>query len=124
MSNIIPSPLPPWHRPITSPNTETFTEDNDGGTLSLTADVSYLNTIVAKDADADYEAVLPDGNYQRQIKRIFIPKAIESTTKTWSVSGTFVGFATLKFDTTGRSAVLEWDGTGWHLIGGNAQPLD
>ena len=121
----IPSPTPPWHRPVQSPNVETFTEDNDGDVLSLTMDVTYLNTNVLKtDPAAPYLAVLPDGNYLRQMKRIHIPKARETDTVPWKVTGTFVGFGWLVFNHIGRSAVLEWVGEAWTLIGGNAAPTD
>jgi len=123
--SIIPSPIPPWHRPVVSPNVETLTEDNDNGTMSLSMDTTYLNTSVLKQNHEDpYVVALPDGNYKRQIKRIYIPKAIENTTAPWKLTGTFVGFAWLRFDNIGRAAVLEWDGAGWHLIGGNAAPND
>jgi len=121
-NNIVPSPTPPWHRPVQSPNTETLTSD---GTISLNTDVTYLETDVLKTDPADpYVAVLPNGNYLRQIKRIYVPKAFENSTAPWRLTGTFVGFLQLLFDNIGRAAVLEWDGEGWHLIGGNATPQD
>lgn len=123
--NIIPSPTPPWHRPVLSPNVETLTEDNDAGTISLTVDTTYLETDVLKATPTDpYVVALPAGNYQRQYKKIYVPKAYEITTAPWKVTGTFVGFTYLLFDNIGRAAILEWDGEGWHLAGGNAQPLD
>lgn len=122
---VIPSPIPPWHRPVVSPNVETLTEDDDDGTLSLTMDTTYLNTDTLKETPTDpYVVALPDGNFKRQCKRIYIPKDKENSTAPWKVTGTFVGFTYLQLDTLGRAAVLEWDGAGWHLIGGNAEPKD
>lgn len=126
-ADLCPSPIPPWHRPTQSPQVETFTEDNDGGTLSLTMDVSYLNTSTLKEAPTDpYVVALPDGNYKRQSKRIYIPKELLDTSAPWKVTGTFVGFGWLTFRGSeggaAMSAVLEWDGSGWHLVGGNASP--
>lgn len=124
---IIPSPTPPWHRPVQSPSTQSMNGENYDNVISLTMDTTYLDTDTWKDADdhtVPHVAELPDGNYKRQIKRLYVPKDKENTTALWQVTGTFVGFATLKFDNIGRAAVLEWDGAGWHLIGGNAQPMD
>jgi len=39
------------------------------------------------------------------------------------MSGTFVGFTALRFNNQAWSAVLEWDGAGWQLIGGNAEQI-
>lgn len=126
MSTIaVPSPTPPWHRPVQSPNTETLTEDNDAGTISLNTDVTYLETELLKATPDDpYVVALPNGNFKRQSKRIFVPKSFELTTAPWQVTGTFCGFGYLLFSTLGRAAVLEWDGEGWQLTGGNVEPKD
>lgn len=124
--NTIPSPTPPWHRPVQSPDVQTMNGENYDNVIGLNYDTTYLDTDKPKDSNdlnVAHEATLPDGNYKRQIKRIYIPKGKENTTALWSVTGTFVGFTSLKFNTLGRAAVLEWDGAGWHLIGGNAEPI-
>lgn len=118
--NPIPSPTPPWARPVVSPNTETLAGT---GTIGLVYDTTYLNQTAPADLTDEtvgYALVLPDGNYLRQIKRIYVPKGNENTTAVFTVAGTFVGFSTLIFNKLARAAVLEWDGAGWHLIGGNA----
>ena len=120
-----PSPVPPWHRPVQSPDTQTINESLVEDGISLNNDVTYLDSIVPFDSTNEalaYEVTLPDGNYKRQIKRIFIPNANYGTTAAFEVVGTIVGATKLRFDkeTGGTSVVLEWDGSAWHLIGGNA----
>lgn len=120
-----PSPIPPWHRPVQSPVVQTLNEDLVADGISMNVDVTYLDSIVPLDAgdlSAAYQVALPNGNYQRQIKRIFVVAANALTTAAFEVTGTFVGFSKLRFftDENGMSAVLEWDGAGWHVIGGNA----
>lgn len=126
-TDFCPSPTPPWHRPTLSPQTETFTEDNDAGTLSLTMDVSYLDSAVLKAAPEDpYVAVLPDGNSKRQTKRLFIASDKAQTSAPWKITGRFADFGWLLFTKAtglgGMSAVLEWDGAAWFQLGGNAVP--
>lgn len=111
-----PSPIPPWHRPVQSPVVQTMTED---GAVSLTTDVTYLKI----GAGAGGKAItLPDGNYKRQIKRVMIPGDQIYDTATWTMTVTGAGFTSMVFDATGTSAVLEWDGAAWQMIGGNATP--
>ena len=112
---VAPQPIPPWHRPIDSPVVQELTE---AGAINLACDTTYLISTASGDP---ISATLPDGNFKRQTKRIYIPGDIQNTTASWRISGTFVGFATLLFDTIGWSAVLEFDGDGWHLVGGNAK---
>jgi hypothetical protein len=117
-----PSPTPPWAREVQSPQTQTITGD---GAISLTVDVTYLQQANPKDPqnlDTPYALTLPSGNYLRQNKRIFVPGSLSSTTAPFQVAGTFTGFGSLLFNRQGWSAVLEWDGSGWSLIGGNALP--
>jgi hypothetical protein len=92
------------------------------GLSPLTQDVTYLATETAKeDPDDPYVVALPDGNYKRQSKRLYIPSEIRETTAPWKVTGTFAGFGFLGFNGIAMAAVLEWDGSGWHLVGGNAE---
>jgi len=72
-------------------------------------------------AAAAYPVVLPNGNYPRQIIRIYIPGSnIPVSPASFQVAGTFAGFNTLTFNSVGFSAVLEWDSSAWQLIGGSA----
>ena len=123
-----PSPIPPWDRPVQTPTVQIMTEDLVANGISLNSDVTYLVSDIPKDAlnlaDA-YQVALPNGNYKRQIHRIFVRGDHVLTTAAFEVAGAFVGFTKLRFftDANGMSAVLEWDGTAWHLIGGNAEPI-
>lgn len=117
-----PSPVPPFHRDTQSPQTQTLMGD---GAISLTMDTTYLVQDAPKDPqnpDTPYALTLANGSFKRQVKRIYVPNANADTTAKFEVSGTFVGSATLLFSPIGWSAVLEWDGSGWHLVGGNAEP--
>lgn len=124
-ANTIPSPIPPWHRPVESPIAQTLTANDDDGTISLNVAVTYLETDTLKaEPDDPYVVALPDGNYQQQTKRVYIPKAFEETTAPWRINGTFVGFTYLLMNNIGRAAILEWDGAGWQMVAGNAEPKD
>jgi hypothetical protein len=114
----VPSPVPPWQRPVQSPNVQTLT---GAGDIALVFDVTYLDKQLEAETEP-YAVVLPDGNLKRQSKRIYIPKGNVGNSAEFSVSGTFVGFASLLFNNISTSAILEWDGAGWHLAGGNADP--
>ncbi len=125
----VPSPQPPWLRSPDSPLANSIFGD---GIIALVYDTTYLNsqTIRYVDPEADplvvspYVVTLPDGDYTRQIRRIYIPgqNITPNTTAEFNVIGKFNGFSGLTFNALGWSAVLEWDGVGWHLIGGNALP--
>lgn len=123
-----PSPTPPWHRPVQSPDTQTINEDLIADGISLNSDVTYLDSTVPKNASdltEAYEVALPNGNYKRQIKRIFIPGANFATTAAFKITGTFNSTTAYTFGIDGgQSAVFEWDGSDWHLIGGNAQSVE
>ena len=116
-----PSPLPPWSRPVQTPQIQTLTTDGD---IVLSMDTTLLDQVTPKDADdptAAYDLVLPDGNYQRQHKTIVIlAQDVPNLPASFRVSGRFVGFTSLLFNGLGQSALLMWDGAGWHQIGGNA----
>lgn len=115
--NCPPSPLPPWHRESRSPLSQTLTED---GTVSLTADPTYLSVAEAKDPVSNYIATLPNGNRKGQNKRILIPSTVIEETQTWTLQGTFVNASSYTFDGLGFNALFEWDGGAWHFMGGNA----
>lgn len=115
--NAPPSPLPPWLRPVSSPVTEELTA---AGAISLTTDTTYLNASSA-DIDQPFICPLADGNYIRQIKRVYVKGSkVSAGSATWTITGTFAGFTSATLDSTGSSLVLEWDGDAWHMIGGNA----
>lgn len=119
-SNIPPSPVPPWARPVQSPVVETLTEDNSGATISLTTDLTYLKSEVI--GDEPYSAVLPDGKYKRQEKTLMIPAEILATAADWLVTGAFADATGYKFTRIGPLARFLWDGDAWFLVGGNAEP--
>lgn len=119
--NCPPSPIPPWSRPVQSPLTQTiFGAD----TVILTMDTTYLRQAAVTGPNntpqGPFAVAMPDGNYLRQFKRIYIPSDAIATTATFNLSGHFAGFTSLTFNTIAQSAVLEWDGAAWQLIGGNA----
>jgi hypothetical protein len=90
-------------------------------------DTTYLVSNTPKDPanpQVPYLVVLPTGLYKRQIKRIYIPTDCVPTTPKFQVQGIFNHAIGYLFDAVGTSAVLEWDGSGWQLIGGNAAPVN
>ncbi len=123
-----PSQPPPWHRPVQSPDTQTINEDLVSNGISLNSDVTYLNSTTPKNASdltEAYDVALPDGNYKRQIKRIFVKSDNFSTTARFKITGTFNSTTAYTFGIDdGQNAVFEWDGSAWHLIGGNAQSVE
>lgn len=122
-----PSPTAPWQRPVLNPKIEILTAANDAGAVSLVQDTTFLETTVLKATPTDpYIVALPAGNYKRQTKVVLIPRETLTNgggSAPWKVTGTFSGFTYLNFSQIGQSAVLMWDGTGWQLIGGNAEPV-
>lgn len=125
-----PSPTPPWHRPVQSPNTQEINESTVSGGISLNTDVTYLHSEVplsAGDLSLAYQVALPDGNYKRQIHRIMVRGDVVLTTAAFEVtSAKIVGASKLRFSNIakGMNAVIEWDGYKWHVIGGNAEIID
>ena len=84
-------------------------------------DTTYLDQTVAMKEAGPYLLVLPDGTFARQIKRVYVKGTNQLTTQAFKLqSANFMGFGFLLFDTTAWSAVLEWDGFKWFMIGGNA----
>ncbi len=77
--------------------------------------------LVAALPGANIAVTLPAGNSLKQMKRIYIPTANVANTRTFVVSGTYAGgFTNLTFNALGTYALLEWDGSGWQMVGGNA----
>lgn len=119
-SNAPPSPLPPWQRPTMSPNTQVLV-DNTVAQIVLDPDITFLNQPSPDSPLVVNTVALPNGNNVKQTKRIFIPSQTIATSATWLVKGTFAGgFTTLQFDRLGFNALLEWEGSAWSMIGGNA----
>jgi len=115
-----PAPLPPWLRPVVSSDINIIT-GND--TINLGCDTTYLEQATPNAGGVPYVVVLPNGIFLRQIIRIYIPgNFVTGGTASFKVTGTLVGTNSLVFNSAATSAVLEWDATGWQLIGGNAQP--
>lgn len=117
MSDIPPSPQAPWQRPVQSPAVQTITGDD---AIDLVKDTTYLVQETPKVGADFYSVTLPDGNHRRQFKRIYIPAENIPNTAEFKLTGTFAGFDFLMFNNAAFSAVLEWDGSGWQFIGGNA----
>lgn len=120
-TNTFPTPLPPWSRPVQTPQIQTLDADGD---ILLAMDTTYLSQTTPKDSEdatAAYSVALPDGNYERQNKIILVPKGDIPTSAAFRVTGTFAGFTSLLFSSIGQNAVLMWDGAGWHMLGGNAE---
>lgn len=123
--SIAPSPLPPWKRAVTVPEILQVTGDC---TLNVNFSLIALNQTVPKAKDAanvvkPYFVTLPPGNYQGQSLLIFIPSSNIATTANFLVNGTIAGgSAGLLFNNTAFNAWLLWDGSGWSMFGGNAQP--
>lgn len=122
--NCPPSPTPPWARPVQSPQVQIITGDD---TIDLTKDTTYLDSVTPKDPldpTTPYTVTLPNGNSLRQFKRIYIKDTNISpaTTAIFLMTGNISSYSTLKFDAVGISAILEWTGTKWTIISGNAEP--
>ena len=108
---VIPSPMPPYSRSGAS----AWQILEDDGAVKLTVLPTYLVATTAK------TATLADGTVRQQRKNIFIPADMLATTGEWTVTGTFAGFGSMNFNGIAFAAELEWDGSGWQMIGGNAQ---
>lgn len=113
----VPSPIPPWARPVQSPFMQVCT-GND--TIDLGPDVTYLNQTNPQAGGAPYQLTLPNGNYMRQMKRILVLGSAIPNTAEFQLLGQFAGAGSLLFNSAATEAVLEWDSTCWHLIGGSA----
>lgn len=115
-SNCPPSPTPPWARPSQSPLTQVIV-DNTVAQILLDPNITFLNQV----GGGPNSIALPNGAFLKQYKEIYIPTQTIATTATWNVAGSFAGgFTKLVFNALGYSALLQWDGAGWQLIGGNA----
>lgn len=126
----VPSPTPPWKRPAESPLTNSIYGD---GTISLQFDTTYLDSTAIRtigtppnDVLSPYQITLPNGQFMRQIVRIYIPakNLTPFTTAQFNVLGNFSGFTSLTLGNlaTSNGALLEWTGA-WTLLGGGAQVI-
>lgn len=118
--NCPPSPIPPWHRPVQSGRVQTI---KGTGSVDLMSDTTLLVATV-NNPPKPISVTLPNGNFQRQMKRIYIPGDQIANSESFNVTGKYAGYDTLTFNQLGFSAVLEWDGATWQIIGGNATPND
>jgi hypothetical protein len=116
-----PSQIPPWKRPLLTPQIQTVT-----GNATLSINYPYTQLIQATPPTSPatgYVVTLPGGAYVGQTLVIFIPGTSISTTANFILLGTFAGGnASYRFNNAAYMAVLQWDGTSFQLIGGNAQP--
>lgn len=111
----VPSPDAPWSRERRAANTETLQE---AGNVSLAVDPTYLDQAL-NTPSVPVAIAIADGNYRGQIKTIMIPGSRIATTETWNLTGNIAGYSSLTFNSVGFNAVLQWDGSTYHLIGGN-----
>ncbi len=118
-NNAPPSPTPPWSREPFRIGTQTLV---DAGNIDITRQITLLDQSIPI-ADPGYSVTIADGTYKGQAKTIFIPKSAIATSANWMLSGTFSGFTSLKFSPIGTSALLFWDGTGWQITAGSAEPI-
>jgi hypothetical protein len=123
---VVPSPIPPWKRPVQNPRTNTL---YGAGTIDLSYDTTYLNSTISNNDGATppnnipWGIVLPNGNYVRQFLTLQIPGVnIPTSPATFLVTGTFAGFSHLLFNSIGFNALLEWDGSAWQIVAASATP--
>jgi hypothetical protein len=121
-----PSQLPPWKRPLITPQIQVFGND---ATMSVNYPFTNLVQSTAKvptgspPVSLPYYITLPNGNYVGQTLNICIPSNAIATTQTFLVIGTISGgYASFRFNNAATFALIQWDGYAWVLIGGNAQP--
>jgi hypothetical protein len=119
--NVFPrSPVPPWHRDAYYGTPQTLTS---AGAVRLDVEQTLLNAILPGDSIAitiAEPATDETCNSDLLTKEIFIPKINENNTRTFVLTGNFVGFDTITFNATGTSIKLRYSGGGWHIVGGNA----
>lgn len=116
---MVPAPRAPWAREVQSPLAQTLVDA--AVSLALDPQVTYLAAYQSQAQPITYNLQLPPGNYPQQFKRLYIPTNYIAQTATWTITGTFAGgFTSLTFNSQGYAALLEWDGSGWQMIGGNA----
>lgn len=111
-ANLPPSQTPPWDRLVQTSLHETITEED--AVIGATPQVSKLSATAARSAS------LADGTLQGQSKQLFIHEDRRTDTGTWTITGNFFHGDTLTLDLYGTSALLQWIGDKWRLIGGNA----
>lgn len=115
-----PNPIPPWDRHPNSAQVQTLT---GAGAINLAVDTTYLDQDAAPGVGDHYAVTLPDGNYRGQVHSLFVPATKETTTATFVVSGSLVGCESIVFNTAAHNATLQWDGDGWHMVGGSATTI-
>ena len=115
-----PSPTPPWNRPLQCANAETL---NQSGPISLTVDPSFL-VRQAVTPSVPQSMTIPNGNFVGQVKTVIIPGAMLigplGPSEVWNIAGAFSGYSSLTMNNTAFNAILQWDGTYWQLMAGNA----
>lgn len=118
-SNCPPSATPPWARESQSPLLQNLTD----ATVPLVLDpnVAYLNQTQSPTAPITNNMAMPNGAFTGATMRIMVVSAAIAQTVTWIFGGNFAGgFTKLTFNSLGYNAFLQWDGTAWQLLSGNA----
>lgn len=114
-SSAPPSKIPPYHRPIVQLERETLTA---AGTVSK--EVCYLNAT----SGGPFDVVLENGTFERQWCQVFIlgENARKGISADFYLVGNFAGgFNAAHLSNTGTSLTVEWDGSTWQFLGGNAE---
>jgi hypothetical protein len=122
-SMLPPTPLPPFHR---SAARTTYGTVTGSGNVSLANEVSILRQTALNPLDSSlpYELVMPSGTFNGQRHQFLVAGDLAYTTTRFVVTGAFVNFNALFFNTIAHSAWVMWDGAGWHVIGGNVADDD
>jgi hypothetical protein len=117
---IPPSQIPPWKRPLLTPQIQTITA---AGQMSINYPFTNLVQSAAPPTPATkYVITLPSGNYVGQSLVICIPSSAISGTQTFLVVGAISGgYQSIEFNPSATFALIQWDGSAWCLAGGNAQ---
>lgn len=119
MNTFPPSPLPPFHRPVVRLSTGSLT---GSGTVTLDKECTYLENVTR--VVPPYEVTLPDGRWNRERHELHIPRTNVHRSADFVILGKFVNFNALLLNRIAQSAVLEWDGLSWHVVGGNVANKD
>ena len=111
-----PLPTPPYARPTVK---TVYGQVTGNETVDLADQVTLLDSTEKQIGNAPYVIAMPSGEYAGQMHQLFIPKRNLGRSASFVVTGQFATFTMLLFSDIATSAVLSWDGSGWHVTGGN-----